>query len=381
MQAHRAPHSLLSAARVTFALAGGLLLFPAVANAQRGYEMKPVPSGLTAVFKNEPNEPLDPKPFLSPYVSGVAMQIHWSDIEPVRGQPNWARLDHFFAAAQASRKFVHLYVFPGFWSPAWALEGAETDLFAVQYGPGKGEILTLPMPWDPVYLGNWFTFVKQLSERYGDRPEFPMVGAAGPTSVTVEVTEPDNLKATPKLPSPIDTWIKHGYTSTKYIHAWQKAFNTYGMLFPNQYVSLSHGDGVRINAEGVFDPSEQERTPVEIIGEGISTLGTQFVLQSSSLRGNNHQAKTHALIISYNGRCVTGFQLTTSCEQSPASMGAPGNPPLALKRSIENGTKKNQNGKYVDYIEIYTPDVEAEDLQPVLEWGAALLAQLHSPAG
>jgi hypothetical protein len=55
---------------------------------------------------------------------------------------------------------------------------------------------------------------------------------------------------------------------------------------------------------------------------------------------------------------------------------------LALQRSIENGTQKNQeNGKYVDYIEIYSTDVEAEDLQPVLEWGAAYLAQLHQAAG
>jgi hypothetical protein len=54
-------------------------------------------------------------------------------------------------------------------------------------------------------------------------------------------------------------------------------------------------------------------------------------------------------------------------------MGAAGNPRLALTRSISNGMQLNTiTGKRADYIEIHAEDVDAEDLQPVLKWGASL---------
>jgi len=278
MLAHRTLLSTILALQVTPFLAGALVLLANDAMAQHGYAQKPVPSGLVAVIKNDPGQPLDPKPFLNRYISGVALQIHWSDIEPVQGKPDWTRLDELFAAAQLSHKWVHLLIFPGFFSPPWALAGAKTDTFNVQYGPGVGTPMTLPMPWDPVYLANWFVFVKQLSDRYGDRPEFLMIGAAGPTSVSVEFTEPESK-------NDIANWVIDGYTSTKYIEAWQQAFETYARTFPNQYVSLSHGDGVPINAEGAPDPQQPSRTRQEIVGQAWSTLGAQFAFQSSALTG------------------------------------------------------------------------------------------------
>ena len=120
----------------------------------------------------------------NPFMSGVAVQINWRDIEPVRGKPDWSQLDALFAAAESSKKWVHLIIFPGFFSPAWALEGAQTDLFKIQYGPGKGTVARLRMPWDQVYLDRWFTFMKLLNARYGGSPALRMIAAAGPTSVS-----------------------------------------------------------------------------------------------------------------------------------------------------------------------------------------------------
>ena len=98
-------------------------------------------------------------------MSGVAVQINWRDIEPVQGKPDWSKLDALFAAAVSANKWVQLAIFPGFFSPAWALEGAKTDLFAIPYGPGHGTVTRLPMPWDRVYLDRWFAFVKQLERK------------------------------------------------------------------------------------------------------------------------------------------------------------------------------------------------------------------------
>ncbi len=76
-----------------------------------------------------------------------------------------------------------------------------------------------------------------------------MIGATGPTSASDESTEPNSY------PTEIQKWLLHHYTSTKYLQAWQRTFETYARTFPNQYISLSaEGAGVQINAEGFYDP-------------------------------------------------------------------------------------------------------------------------------
>ena len=44
----------------------------------------------------------------NPFMSGVAVQINWRDIEPVQGKPDWSKLDELFAAAESSKKWVQL---------------------------------------------------------------------------------------------------------------------------------------------------------------------------------------------------------------------------------------------------------------------------------
>jgi hypothetical protein len=57
-------------------------------------------------------------------------------------------------------------------SPAWALESVKTEMFPIQYGPGKGTVERLPMPWDRLYLNRWFAFLKLVSERYSNSRVF-----------------------------------------------------------------------------------------------------------------------------------------------------------------------------------------------------------------
>jgi hypothetical protein len=48
--------------------------------------------------------------------------------------------------------------------------------------------------------------------------------------------------------------------------------------------------------------------------------------------------------------------------------------PLALRRSIENATKRNDSGQRVNYLEIREEDVLAEEMQPVLRDARSLFA-------
>jgi hypothetical protein len=220
-----------------------------------------------------------------------------------------------------------------------------------------------------VYLGHWFDFLKQLSLRYGKSPAFRVAAAAGPTSVSAEFTLPHK-------PEDIQKWIAAGYTPNKYIGAWQKVFEVYAADFPDQYISLSLGSGINIDERGKRDARAGKPTKEAIIGEAIRILGRRFALQDSNLDGNPEPDRgPHGvpLVISYNGRIVTGFQLRTSCVRNSGNMGAEGDPPLALKKAIDRGTQPNSNGYRINYLEIYGPDVLAGQMQPALSHGALLL--------
>jgi hypothetical protein len=104
-------------------------------------------------------------------------------------------------------------------------------------------------------------------------------------------------------------------------------------------------------------------------------LGSRFVLQYSNLDGNPGRGpRGTGFVIGYNGRIITGFQLRTSCVRNSGNMGAEGDPPLALRRSIDKGMKPNKAGQHVNYLEIYKPDVLADEMQPVLRYAASLFA-------
>ncbi len=307
----------------------------------------------------------------NPSMSGVAVQVNWSDIEASEDKPDWSQLDALFAAAAAEKKWVHLIMFPGFFSPPWALEGVQTDLFEIQYGPGKGTSAKLPMPWDRVYLGRWFAFMKLLSARYGELPAFRMIAAAGPTSVSVEMTLPNS-------PAAHRQWMADGYAPARYLSAWDDTFHFYAETFRNQCISLS-APGLPILGAGPKDRAAHLRAKQEVIERAARAVGNRLAIQSSDLHAG--QAAVEApdnteFINSYSGRIITGFEMRSGSQDAIASrvMGAEGDPPLALRRSIDKGMARNSDGRHVNYLEIYAADVAPSAMQPVLQYAAQLFA-------
>jgi hypothetical protein len=309
----------------------------------------------------------------NPFVSGVAVQINWRDIEPVQGKPDWSKLDALFAAAISSQKWVQLDIVPGFFSPEWALAGAKTDLFLVPYGPDHGTVAKLPMPWDPVYLDRWFAFVKQLSERYGKSPAFRMIAAAGPTSVSEEMTLPSNS------PPAVKKWLSDGYTPAKYLGAWEKAFHVYADSFPNQCVSLA-APGLPILERGKSGRPARLRAKQDIVERAVKVFGRRLAIQSNDLHAGHAQVEAFDgtdFINSYSGRIITGFEMRGGSQGAGPSqvMGAAGNPPLALRKSVDKGMAANSSGRHINFLEIYAGDVLAPDMQPVLQYAASLFGK------
>jgi len=60
---------------------------------------------------------------------------------------------------------------------------------------------------------------------------------------------------------------------------------------------------------------------------------------------------------------------------SSTRMGAEADSPLALKRAINKGLEPNSAVQRINYLEIYEPDVLADETQPVLGYGASLFVR------
>ncbi len=83
--------------------------------------------------------------------SGGTFRTSWADVEPENGKFDFSKIDTVLANAERNGKWVRLILVPGFGTPAWAMQGVQSDTFSIQYGPGAGTPKRLPIPWDSVY--------------------------------------------------------------------------------------------------------------------------------------------------------------------------------------------------------------------------------------
>ena len=338
------------------------------------------PTGLTAVNNLEPSAPkgsffdgilFDDRTYTNPNVAGITFRTSWADLEPTKGNFDWSKLDTVFNASEKNGKWVELVLIPGFGTPAWALQGVQTGTFSVLYGPGKGEDLSLPLPWDQVYLNRWFTFLRAVSARYENRPSFIKIAADGPTSITGEMTLPNT-------PADLCTWVEAGYTSDRIIAAWKQVFSNYAQIFPRQYFSLALFPPLPIvsktrcetgNPTGL-DHAESARVSALIIALGADNYPKQFVVQENGLTAAKDDTSigNYNVVKSYSGKVVIGYQLTTSAMMNPIAMGDPDGA-TALQKSLQIGLDA-----HAQFLEVYEPDVLNPAAQSVLATFARALA-------
>ena len=314
------------------------------------------PVGLIAVQEFEPGhlDVFTSAVFDDPSIAGVAPRVNWKDLEPSADQFNWQVTDQVFAQAAASHKFVVLTVVPGFGTPAWALQGVATATFARQYGPEAGQVGALPMPWDQTYLSRWFAFLQAVADRYGTSPEFRMIAAAGPTSVSEEMSLPDDG-------SDIHRWIALGYTPDKYAGAWRAVFQAYLRIFPSQYVSLALYPGLAISNNRTRDASQRSATTQSIVAAGLQ-YKDRFALQGNGLVASSNGDNVYDVVSANRGNVVTGFELTTSATINPGREGDAASPVHALALALQHGL-----AAHVDFLEVYQADVMNPATQSVLQ--------------
>ncbi len=287
--------------------------------------------------------------YTNPAVDGIVVRTFWSSIEAAQGQFDWSFIDSQVQAASADGKKVILVVLPGAFSPEWALQGVQSSQFVVDYGFDQGTTVTLPMPWDATYLNRWFAFVHILGQRYDSNPAVVNVPATGPTSISEEMSLPND-------PAAVKKWKQLGYSLQKYEGAWQQTLAAYVQSFPTTQISLAFYPGLPIP-----DTSAETATREDVAKFAFTNYGRHVAFQENGLSARKGSPSLgYDLVQQYSAQTTTGFEMGTAASQKPDQMGG-STAAEALQASADLGLKAD-----IQFLEIYEEDELNPDLQSIL---------------
>jgi hypothetical protein len=230
----------------------------------------------------------------NPAVSGLAIRMFWSSLQPAKDRYDFSKLDAAFASVAAKHKTIQLILVPGFGTPAWVLDeippcdgsampsasggdragrggragragrGGRADgggsgnspadasqcgktSFEVSEGVFRGQKQELPMPWNPVYKRYWKAFLTEVEARFGARPEFVSIAIAGPTAESVEIILPragDQLERWAQLLQLSYRDASYHRTDKAFVDEWDAAVTVYGEVFRNVTLIVTRGSGL-----------------------------------------------------------------------------------------------------------------------------------------
>lgn len=152
-----------------------------------------------------------------PYVSGMTSYVTWADIEPVKGQFDFTRLDNDIAIARAAGKRITIGVFTGRdLLPSW-LAGEGVSLWTNSAGN------TLINPGDPKFVDLWRERIALLGQRYD----------LDPTVVQVTICGAAGTLCGPRYPE-----LPPGVSYDAMLANWKNVVAAYRAAFPNTYLNL-----------------------------------------------------------------------------------------------------------------------------------------------
>jgi hypothetical protein len=313
---------------------------------------------------------------LNPNIDGVALLFLWKELEPRERQFDWNFSDSEIIRAHAQGKKISLGVTPGVSTPEWVYgDGARkyTFLWDKRWGPPPCSPVSLPVPWDSVYIAKWLEFVRAFAQRYANDPDVVLVKIEGINAQTPEFFLPHSpsksVSAGARVGCPGDdnlaAWQDVGYRPERVRAAWRTLAGGYAERFPNQSLVLETGPAGMppIDDAGHIMPrSGADRTLAPaIISAGKSLIGARFVVQNDGLQVNLPwpdllRIAPPASIAYQMAWRVTG---DPSCRMNLFQR--PCDPRSTLQTSINIGI--NSGAKY---LEIYIADLMNPQLNEVI---------------
>ncbi len=303
-----------------------------------------------------PDGAIDPRVLTNPSVSGVAVRASWNLTETASGTYNWSYLDRVIAQVTAAGKQFSLAISAGVKTPAWVYAAGSQAFTFVQNGITQ----TIPVPWDPVFLGAWEQFVQALGARYGSNPLLTNVKITGINTTTDETM-------LPKTPTDVSNWQALGYTRLEVENAWQAIADTFATAFPIKgLVLLTVPSGFpAIDNNGNIISSMLKAgdsvLPGDLISGGISRYGAQFIVQNNGLSDTWISPQVTAVA----GQVNTGYQMLWNVSNDPTYRMTGGQTPYDPATVLQVAVNKALAAG-AHYLEIYQIDILNANLADVL---------------
>ena len=224
----------------------------------------------------------------NPYITGVYIITHWRLIEPKENQLDLSRLDRVIEIIRKQGRYYKLSVNPGIYTPEWVYELGAEAFNTLGSNPDRREIYNkktkVPIPWDPVFLDQYFKTLGAIAERYRDDASFRAIALTVATFMSPEWHLPNSRKDKVQWQALI------GFPG-KLEQVWKEGIDRFANLFPKQYLILeasSYPVGLKTLGDAVVD-------------YGVSKYGGRFAVQINQLSGRYDQSNrpTFQKLLSY----------------------------------------------------------------------------------
>lgn len=315
-------------------------------------------------------------------INGAYISLNWNTIEPVRGQFDWSQLDAEVALVAAQHKKVSLAVVPGEYTPAWVYQAGAAQFNTIvepDFPPDFCAPVTLPLPWDSVYLTAWTELINAFGAHYANNPALSLIKVTGVSYRTDETSlpwgtymnlPPNRVVTSPltgvscAMPDDVGQWQADGYTWAKVDNAFQQIVSTFKAAFPNiplgimtsttSFPPLS-SDGLTTNSAGYALAT----TDFFTIGRGL--LGTNFVGQNNGLKGT----QVDSGVVAFSSTNPTGYQMAQPVTTDPVCVMNGGVTPCPAVPVMQS-TMNQAIAAHAHYIEVFYPDVNNPAFQNIL---------------
>lgn len=293
--------------------------------------------------------------FENPAIAGVALRTRWAAIEGAEGRYDWRYLDSEIQKAKAHSKVVSIYVSADP-VPAWVFGDGAQDF--------KAAGGTLPIPWDPLFLDRWTSFIAAFGARYANEP-----------AITYTRGSTDSLTSGWGLPSSDvagKSWLDYGYTTDKMVDALETVVDAFLRAFPRTHHWAAIGN---IPFEPAVTGKAANYVSIQIANYGFNAYPDRFGVWRENLSGcvpyppmpSNDQWLTPYLHPGANGA-----QMLWNVQDGPTRMNqcslSPNDKATVLRAAVNKGLSFR-----MPYLEIYRADVQDPSLRDVIAFASSQL--------